>query len=353
MRKQLHDYLNLGYYGNLYSKIGTSLDNGEDVFLFSLSGCGDKVALNFLLKMLRKNKKYDRVYYLDMEVEEMDLVKYIREKISVDSQRKLMVIRNFHNVDNKEDVLEKLCSYKTPHPKALAYLIAADHTGILRPDDYFGRTRSFTSQRYKLLPFDFQETCRMMEVYEKAYGWRIKPTRYRRIFELSGGIPGFFKHICQEHVEEGVAMEDLAEYQKNPSILFGLKNYTRMLISLTKPDLKELGLTDDRGKIRSRLLADYFRIYQSSLISELYPGLSRLEAKVLTYLWENRGKPVSLDKIGDLMEMGEERYSLWAIYKLVSRLKPKVVNHFTVKNAKGRGYILISRGWVGGQELFC
>ena len=68
--------------------------------------------------------------------------------------------------------------------------------------------------------------------------------------------------------------------------------------------------------------------------------MGNAEAKVLSFIIENEDKVVSLDKLANLMKMTDANFSLWAIYKMISRLKPKVKNNFQIKNIKGRGYLL-------------
>jgi len=38
--------------------------------------------------------------------------------------------------------------------------------------------------------------------------------------------------------------------------------------------------------------------------------------------------------------LSDEDFSLWAIYKLISRLKVKIKKYFEIINHKGNGYIL-------------
>ena len=76
------------------------------------------------------------------------------------------------------------------------------------------------------------------------------------------------------------------------------------------------------------------------MISNLYPQLGDTETKILSFFSEKESKIVTLDNLAHLMKMSDDDFSLWAIYKLISRLKVKVKNNFNIKNLKGRGYIL-------------
>ena len=54
----------------------------------------------------------------------------------------------------------------------------------------------------------------------------------------------------------------------------------------------------------------------------------------------HKGKIIDKDRIFLLMKLAEEDYSLWAIYKAVSRVKEKVKGKYKLKTLKSRGYIL-------------
>lgn len=108
-----------------------------------------------------------------------------------------------------------------------------------------------------------------------------------------------------------------------------------------KVTVSKLGILDENGEIRSELLKQYFRDYKEKYIEQSYPNLSELEIKLLTYLYASEGNVVSKDQLGDLMLLGNHNYSLWAIYKQISRLKPKISDRFVIENIKGKGYMLV------------
>jgi DNA-binding response OmpR family regulator len=68
------------------------------------------------------------------------------------------------------------------------------------------------------------------------------------------------------------------------------------------------------------------------------PGLSKSEARLMGYLIMNKGKLVDKDKIFFLMGGKEEEFSLWAIYKTISRLKKKLKGKLEIRVIKDKGY---------------
>ena len=76
------------------------------------------------------------------------------------------------------------------------------------------------------------------------------------------------------------------------------------------------------------------------MVKQIFSNLTKQESRLLTYLLENANAIVSIDKMAELIEMTDEDFSLWAIYKLISRLKVKIKKYFEIINHKGNGYIL-------------
>ena len=154
---------------------------------------------------------------------------------------------------------------------------------------------------------------------------------------MSGGIPRLIKYICKEIIEnKGTVLQ--TKFDSIP-INFQLTLLTKLLIKLSKNQLESLGILE-KGKIKSKLLKDYFKNYQNEVVSQIFSNLTKQEQKLLTFLLENKDQVVSIDKIADLIQMSEDDFSLWAIYKLISRLKLKVKTNFNIKNLKGQGYML-------------
>ena len=175
---------------------------------------------------------------------------------------------------------------------------------------------------------------------EKYYGWKIDEAIHKEIFALSGGIPRFIKHICKNIAERGINIENPETFFGDPAIIFELDYLTKMTMKLSKKDLQKLALLNEWGQMKSKLLDIYFKKYKNRVVEQLYPALSDLEARIVTYFYENKDCVVSIEKLGDLFEVSGHEFSLWAIYKLISRVKSKLKDNFEIKNVRKRGYML-------------
>ena len=121
-------------------------------------------------------------------------------------------------------------------------------------------------------------------------------------------------------------------------IKFQLDLLSKFIITLSRDNLARLGLINHNGLLKSTLLRHYFANYQTEALKIIFPDLTPIELKILTYIIENKEKNTSLDKIADILLIGDDKYSLWALYKLISRIKPKVKNSFRIINTRGKGY---------------
>lgn len=340
MRRNYYDYLERDYFGDLYRPVAASLTKGDSVCVSVLHGCGESVFLNFFTKLANEDKLFEATYFYDPESRKTDIVKFVKKIVKKDSSHKLFLIRLFETISEKRDILEKLQSLRQPDPFKNVFLVLTDHTGVTNPWEYFAKTSPFFPARFYISPFDLKETIRMMKVNEQFFGWKISPSLYKKIFALSGGIPRLTKHVSKEIYEEKTDLENLERLIKNPSIYFQLEYLTKIALSKNKEELKTLGILDKKGHFKSGLLDYYFKNLRVDVAHEIYPNLTKMESKVFSLLYENKNSLVTVDQVGNFLELSGHDFSLWAIYKLISRLKTKVDTNFEIENYKGRGYKL-------------
>jgi hypothetical protein len=340
MKNSYYEYLPKDYFGELYEKALHTLSRGNNVCISTLSGCGGRTFLNFFLKQKDTDTAFNKVYYYDPVINQDSLVEAVRKTREQKFEKKLFIIRNFAQIPDRIMTLEKLNSLRQPNPETLVFLVFADHTGVTEQDTYVGKTNTFFSLRLSINPFDLNKTGEMIEITAAFFGWQIEKEDYPAIFKLSGGVPRLIKHICKNIAEGGLDVKNISLLKQDPSIQFQLNYMTKLLLSFNKDQLYYLGILDKQYKIKSALLVEYFKEYQSQKLVHLFPELSTTERKILTFFYENQDKVISLDTIADLMQMSDDDFSLWAIYKLISRLKPKIQNHIQLINVKNQGYIV-------------
>ena len=255
------------------------------------------------------------------------------------NKNKLVIARFFEQTRDKNEILEKLDSLRRRTPKSLVFLVFTDHSATTNTVEYQAKSTVFFAEIIYMKPFDRLQSEKMIKSLVNFYGWRINDNLYERIFTVSGGIPRLIKYICKETYESGTPLDNFGKFLSHPQISFQLDLLTKLLIKLPKEKINILGLTQ-KGKIKSKLLKHYFQNYQNDLVKQIFSNLTKQESRLLTYLLENANAIVSIDKMAELIEMTDEDFSLWAIYKLISRLKVKIKKYFEIINHKGNGYIL-------------
>lgn len=341
MNKAFHETLPRNYFDNIYEKIAHQLVRGQNVVISEMYGCGGKTLYNFIAGLIIKDKLFDSLYFYDPDLEEISLIDFTKEKSTQHpDKKKLILVWQFEKIANKNKVLETLDGMRRINPANLVFLSFTDYSLITNSRAYFAKTTVFFNERIYLAPFAPKATNEMIDLTTSFFGWKIPKKYYKKIYELSGGVPRLMKYVCKELAKKNLKIDDVEKFKTNASILFQLDYFVHIMLRVPKDQLITLGLIDKNGKIISKLLEEYLQTYESDIVKRLYPALSHSEAKVLSYLVENEGEIISIDKIGDLMNLSDEKYSLWAIYKLLSRLKPKVKNNFAISNIKGKGYLL-------------
>ncbi len=339
--KNIYNAFPEDYMNSACQKALKNLSQGENVLISAMIGCGGKTFLNLFLLNCEKSKIFEEIQYYDPEVNSESLVNFVSNRIPQNKDVKvLFIVRLFNLLDNKNILLEKLSSLRQPKQKKILFLIITDHTGITKPDEYFGKSSPFFPSRQYIAPFNFEETTKMIGINNSFYGYGTQDVDIPRIYGLSGGIPRLIKHICKDLAERTADLKNTKKFLTNPTIFFQLNYLAKLLISVDTDKLIELKLIDENMNIKSLLLKEYFQTYKSDAIKQIYPQFSELEQKLTTYLYESDGKVIAIEKIEDLLEMNNLNSSYWSIYKQISRLKPKIKDRFELINIKGKGYLL-------------
>ena len=338
MGQAYYQQLPKDYFRRVYYRVFEKLGKHQNVCVSAMYGCGSRTFLNFFLHYYQKEPTAVPVCYYDPLVAECDLVDFTKDCLQRE-EPSLIVTHHFQRVEEPRMVLEALSRFRQPDPRKVTYLMITDHSGVTNPTQTMARSSVFFPERIYLPPFDLAQTVTMLDITKKFYGWQIDPGLYEKIFNLAGGIPRIIKHIGKDLCERHLTIDDRDQFMKNPVIHFQLEYCTDLLLKYDKAQLQELGLLVDQ-QIHGGILRKYFKQYQSDFIHEAFPQLSSLETSILSYLYEQKAQIVSIDRIGDLLELKGHDFSLWAIYKHISRMKEKIKPRFAIENVKGKGYML-------------
>ncbi|HOU76363.1 MAG TPA: helix-turn-helix domain-containing protein [Candidatus Dojkabacteria bacterium] len=146
------------------------------------------------------------------------------------------------------------------------------------------------------------------------------PSDYEKLYELTGGIYYILRSAVLEFSDKNLEVEKL--YTK--SLVQSAIEYIVNIVSndttnMTYDDMFKLGLVDGQGRFKSEWLV---RALKEQIPSEL----TQNEERILTILKDNRGSIVSRDIIAKTMWGSNylERYSEWAIEKVISRIRKKL-----------------------------
>lgn len=339
MNTNYHEFLPKDfYYPVLAKKAWDRLEQGENVLAGGIYGCGVHTFLN-VFSLLEKSNGGIKTDYYAVEDEVGELKRWVKGGVSMPGRR-VLVIHGFEKITKRREALEWLYQQRLPRQVDTVYLVVADHSVVTDPESYLASTSAFFGERLEIGPFDLELATRLIKLNAEFFGWGVSEEKYKTIFELTGGVQRLVKHVCRLMSEKGVEIEEVEKFVEDPSILFQLNLMVKIISTCTANNLLKLGITDGSGRIKASLLAGYWKNYQNVVVGQLFPDLSRLESRVFSMLYENGGKVIPLEKIGDVLELEGSEFSLWAIYKLISRLRPKVEKNFEIKSIKGRGYLL-------------
>lgn len=329
------------YFGDLYQRISNSLTKGENVCISVIPGFGEKTIFNFLNFNFKAEKLFDEINIYDPELENESISDFTQKLVtSKTSDNKLLIIRFFEKIEDKRKTLEKLDSIKRKNPKNLAYLAISNQEAFINPSSHQALTTVFFSELIYFPSFDYGMTIKMIESLINYYGWKISSTSYEEIYKLSGGIPRIIKYLNKELYESRIPLTNKDKLIIIPQIEFQLKLMAKILITYDQKQIQLLGLADEKFLLKSALIKYFLKNFRSEIITQLYPQLGDTETRILSFFSENEGKIVTLDNLAHLMKMSDEDFSLWAIYKVISRIKPKIKYNFQINNVKGKGYIL-------------
>lgn len=335
MVKAYFETLAQNYFGSLYEKVRKILFSGENVCISAIPGFGYKTIFNFLYYYLQKEKAFDLIEVYDLADDESK-----HNLVFNDNKTRLIIFRNFEKLKDPKEKLNYFESVRRPNPKKLVYLVFTNHSPLMSPSDYYAQSTVFFSEIIYIKPFDLRQTIKMIKTLEDFYGWKISEKLYKKIYLLSGGIPRLIKYITKKINEENTPTDNITQFLSSPQIIFQLEILTNLLFEMEKNTLMYIQLLGSNGKIKSKLLRAYFKNYQAGALNKIFPNLSTTEIKILSYLLSQTGNLLSLDKLADLLKITEDNYSLWALYKMISRLKQKVKGYYKIRAFKSKGYLI-------------
>jgi hypothetical protein len=189
--------------------------------------------------------------------------------------------------------------------------------------------------------FDLKGTKRILEINQDYFGYKVPDEATKEVYRLSGGNPALIKHLGKFVSEMGEKALNNLEFMINyPSLEIKLESVAKVIISEDRTVLEKMGIIDTGGQLFSPLVGYYLKGYEIENQKMLLPELSPREGKIFLFLLANRGTLVTKDRIGFLMNLTDDNFSMWAIYKTISRLKIRLRDKYEIKAVKDKGYVI-------------
>lgn len=360
--KDIFDLLPKNHFGIAMDKTIQALVGGESVCVYCMPGGGMHYFLEMAQRILKEDYKEIETFSFEGNLYPTGLTKALKQSLhqkllfdprvdfcqqlkSYLKTKKIIILLGHANViiEKQPKSLDFLHKLREIHPNNLAVLSNCDYSIIKDSQKYFSAGKTIFSNLIKIPPFDLAGTKKILEINREILGYKFSSSAVRKIHQLSGGNPSLIKYLgkCVDEMGKKVLsrLETLINY---PSLKIKLNDINEVILSEPKEVLIQIGIINEKGQIFSPLVADYYKNYELENIEEIVPNLTPKEKKIFTFFLKNKGKIIDKDRIFMLMELSEEGYSLWAIYKTISRLKNKIKGRYQLKALKNQGYTLVS-----------
>lgn len=350
----IFDLIPYDHFGEIQMKVMKQINNGESCLIYGMYGSGIQYFLKHLsmrLQSLNRNVIFLRgSLFQENAIEEIknNILKISKKKDLTEAlnyfndDRKLYIfIDGFQLIKNVAEVLHFLGAIRKTNPHNIINIIGSDQSYLVELKEFFIKNDSAISSVNRLGLFDIVGVRKMININNEFFGWNIPVTFADKILKLSGGNPRLIKYISKTLMEEGIHTIDNYKFlSSHPLIESKLNKFVDILFKYDIDNLKNLLIINDNGNLFSELLKYKVENYELPNLSELFPEFTNRERKVFSYLFINKGKLVSSQKMDFIFNLVDNSYSLWASYKAINRLKQKISGRFELRNIKGKGYIL-------------
>lgn len=335
MNKNYYSMFPSNFFDGEVLKTSQAIRLGTNILLTAPVGFGATTYCTLLEGIISKDKAFAVQRYSNPKSIDVQNIK-IKRKLN-----NLIIIEDITTVENLKDFIQTISDFKYNNIGQVVFFCTAGVDSVEEPLKYTAYNGVFFEHRPILKPLNQKDTKTAIDINCKYYGYKIRTSSYySKVYALSGGIPRLIKHSLKVEEENRGSIENYDKLVKNVAILYELDYLVNLIIKSTTENLIDCGILDSKKEIKSKLLKEYYTNYISSYVLKEFPTITETEQKVLTYLYNNLRLPVSYDKICDLMNMNDYNYSLYAMYKTISRLRPKIKGKLKLKNVRDSGYIL-------------
>lgn len=268
----------------------------------------------------------------------------------------LIIINRFQELRKSSESMMFLQSLRSINSLKIRFLLSCDISCLTDPNSYKSAGILASANILTLPTHTPKEVEQSIRNYRQLYNWIVPIRLAHEIYILSGGVCGLVKYISKFIHENKPRTIEIKKLLDDPAIRYKLEQIIEKLeknglvknslLDLTKKDiLKRVGILDQENKLRIQLLRPLLQSRKKKTKTPNLDKLLSLQEKRLFQLFDSRPEEIlSLDEISTRIwgEQALSKYSLWAIYKIISSLKKKIKPlGFDIKNYRGRGYQLV------------
>ena len=381
MQKQNQDIL---------AQAGNFIRRGEIVSYAGIFGTGEDFLYWQLLNQTKEKQKKDEVVVpLQLELGTLEeiatqLCTQLKSQLHLESEtlnprnleqvvssilqeRKIIIIIYLgYKVTIEANVLEMLFRLRNMHGSQLEMIIFTSAGFLLQKNNQFSSFyKLLISNLHIITPYTPQDSLSVLDFYEHHYNHKISGYLRAEIVKLSGGSPGLLKGLYQVASEGEIDIENCLQdarlhwrlanivdelpidYQESLSKVAVGKQPTKS----TQSWLKQFRYLTSDNHVFSPLLERYLQQgYTAGDAPSLSPELqfSPKAYKAYQCLHTQNGMLVTREALAQAIwgESWEDKYSDWALDKVMSELRKNLVRHPELGNLvtkRGTGYSLVSR----------
>lgn len=317
----------IDYYQQDYIQLKEYLDKLENVAYASSPSTGEERFFEYAAFQLNKENDYQAINIGVGVFDFDDLIKNVR----MSNKCVVVFIPYFYKgVSHSLGLLRKIKAALAG--RQVLSVVKMPWDVHVEPQKYFEDATIFANLLVRP-PLTLEQTKEAMEVRKALHGWPLDEVKPEDMQRLTGGLLRLIKRVGSYYDKNQCL--DLKDLVNQPSIMAILAQLSELYSTLPANVLEKMGLITQDGYAKSEMLRNYLELHSFAPRVELKGKMLAL----FNLLYENRNKLVTDEMIDKIVRRGRTA-SLWANYKMVSRLKERLNGRYNIRTARGKGYVL-------------
>lgn len=321
----------LPYFADDLAKVLHALEHRQCVTLCSAYKMGDRRFVDYLNSILQQSGRHTVHYDADYTFTIEDLSALQSSSIN---KQKVVLLPWFWRMN--KSFLREYTNIMRDKKHAFTSVIVLEPEFLDHPERLFPDTNVPLEVIITRKPLQKIAVEQLLDARSSLANAALSASQREKISKLSGGHIGLVKRLFNLAIQQQLTTPESA--LQDPAIKTDLLNLEHQYRTLSKETCMAIGLLRKDGSIAIPLLRDFL----NSISTDFASTLSPLQQKLLELFESKQGQIVSKKEIHQLMST-EGTYSLWAVYKVVSRFAAAIAHKYRVRNVSGKGYILLEQ----------